>query len=101
MVFTTSLRTTLLICFKSTGIVFNLSTSKSNTLNPLNQKYSKSNVSTLFKPLEKLTNLLISSLLILSFTDTKFILTAILDISTRVVSFNSFLVVYFGKYSQV
>ena len=76
---TTSLLTTSRNSFKSTGTVFNLSTSKSST-----------SISKLLKPVTTLTNLLMSSLSATPFQAIKLLLAAKLDVSTPVTSFNYF-----------
>ena len=76
---TTSLSTTSLNFFKSTGTVFNLSISKSSTF-----------VFKFFKLLGTLTNLLMSSLSTSAFKATKSFLAATSDVSTLVACSNSF-----------
>ena len=77
---TTTLFTASLIFFKSTGTVFNLK-----------PKSKASNfVFKLFKPVGTLTSLLMSGLWTSDFKAIKSILVAKLDVSTLVVSFNSF-----------
>ena len=78
---TTFLLTTSLNFFKTTGTVFNVPKSTSSIY-----------VLKLFKLVETLTNLLMPSFSTSAFKATKYILAAILDVSTPVACSNSFLV---------
>ena len=76
---TTSLSSKTLDFFKSTGIVFNLPTSKSFTF-----------IFKLFTPVGKLASLLMSNLSTTAFKAIKSFLAAKSDVSMPVVCFNSF-----------